>query len=395
MEVVPPIIEFTNKLYEQIVEKSHCKFTLIPVKNSDKWENVFFSPVNIYTSLGMVLFGSKCNTTTEMLTTMQLPVFSKYDTCHSEIHKLLYGFLKSAHGVEIFLANKLFAREGLDVKPTYKGNLEKYYNAQSENVTFNEDTRDQINKWVSEKTKGKIQQLLPPDFLTEDTSVVVIAITYFKGTWKTAFSQYHSNDSEFIMLDGSRPNVRLMYIESSFEMVELPQLNSRAVKIPFKDPKFSLLIVLPNKHDGLPNLLKLLYKTHGISSILSSHFIKTEMYLYLPKFKLKEGNALNLKSYLQEMGMKDAFCQGSADFTDICDSHNFCISNILHKAVLEVDEKGAEAAAATVTQIIPLSLCIDEEVKMEFRIDHPFFIAIIWNNCLPMFIGHVINPIEN
>ncbi|TNN17092.1 Leukocyte elastase inhibitor isoform 1 [Schistosoma japonicum] len=384
MEVVPPIIEFTNKLYEQIVEKSH-----------HKWENVFFSPVNIYTSLGMILFGSKCNTKTEMLTTMQLPVCLKYDTCHSEIYKLLYGFLKSAHGVEIFLANKLFAREGLDVKPNYKSNLEIYYNAQAENVTFNEDTLDQINKWVSEKTKGQIQQLLSPDFLTEDISAVVIAITYFKGTWKTAFSEYYSNDSEFIMLDGSKSKVKLMHIESSFEMVELQQLNSRAVKIPFKDPKFSMLIVLPNKHDGLPNLLKLLYKTHGISSILSSDFKKTEMYLYLPKFKLKEGNALNLRSYLQEMGMKDAFCQGSADFTDICDSHNLCISNILHKAVLEVDEKGAEAAAATATKIIPLSLCIDDEPLIEFRINHSFIIAIIWNNCLPLYLGHVINPTDN
>nr|AAW24496.1 SJCHGC02865 protein [Schistosoma japonicum] len=134
MEVVPPIIEFTNKLYEQIVEKSHCKSNIISVKNLDKWENVFFSPVNIYTSL--ILFGSKCNTKTEMLTTMQLPVCLKYDTCHSEIYKLLYGFLKSVHGVEIFLANKLFAREGLDVKPNYKGNLEKYYNAQAENVGY-------------------------------------------------------------------------------------------------------------------------------------------------------------------------------------------------------------------------------------------------------------------
>ncbi|RTG91157.1 uncharacterized protein DC041_0012723, partial [Schistosoma bovis] len=97
-----------------------------------------------------------------------------------------------------------------------------------------------------------------------------------------------------------------------------------------------LLVVLPNTNDGLPDLLKSLCKDKGISSILSSNFTDTSIHLYLPKFKLKEGSAISLVGYLQKMGMREAFCPGSANFTNMSESSNFCIGDILHKAILEV-----------------------------------------------------------
>ncbi|VDP84395.1 unnamed protein product [Schistosoma mattheei] len=154
------------------------------------------------------------------------------------------------------------------------------------------------------------------------------------------------------------------------------------------------MVVLPNTNDGLPDLLKSLCKDKGISSILSSNFTDTSIHLYLPKFKLKEGSAISLVGYLQKMGMREAFCPGSANFTNMSESSNFCIGDILHKAILEVDERGAVAAAATSVEVINLSLCESEEPDEEFRVDHPFFISIIWNNTVPVFLGHVVAPTE-
>ncbi|VDP55949.1 unnamed protein product, partial [Schistosoma margrebowiei] len=102
--------------------------------------------------------------------------------------------------------------------------------------------------------------------------------------------------------------------------------------------RFTLLIVLPDANDGLPDLLDSMYKHGGISSILSTSFENTKLRLYLPKFKLREGNAIKLKDHLQKLGINDAFCDLSADFSNISDSDRLFISDVIHKAIFEVSQ---------------------------------------------------------
>ncbi|CAH8819214.1 unnamed protein product [Schistosoma curassoni] len=388
MDVQLSLMNFSEKFYGKILEEN--KICL------DKLENTFLSPFNIYTTLGMVLSGSALNTKAEIMKTMQLSERLEHDKVHSGISELLNNCSKRG-GVNIILSSGLFVERDVSIKQQFEIYLKTYYNALIEHMTFQTDiecARKRINKWVSEQTNGKIQQLLSPGSLEEDTRVVVLATTYFKGLWESAFPVSNSHVDKFFRLDRSKIDVRFMYINSSFGMVSLPHLKSRAIKIPFKSPKFSLLVVLPNTNDGLPDLLKSLCKDKGISSILSSNFTDTSIHLYLPKFKLKEGSAISLVDYLQKMGMREAFCPGSANFTNMSESSNFCIGDILHKAILEVDERGAVAAAATSAKVIPRSLCISKEPEVKFRVDHPFFIAIIWNNTVPVFLGHVVAPTE-
>ncbi|KAH9581884.1 Leukocyte elastase inhibitor, variant 3 [Schistosoma haematobium] len=209
------------------------------------------------------------------------------------------------------------------------------------------------------------------------------------------FPEDNSHTSEFYELNGSKMIVKLMYNESYFDMVSLPHLRSRAAKIPFKDPKFTLLIILPDANDGLPDLLDSMYKHGGISSILSTSFQNTKMRLYLPKFRLREGSAIKLKDHLRKLGINDAFCSLSADFSNVSDSDRMCISDVMHKAVFEVDEKGAVAAAATATQMVYCTSLRPHKPVPEFRVDHPFFISIVWNNCLPIFLGHITSPLND
>ncbi|VDO98883.1 unnamed protein product [Schistosoma mattheei] len=167
----------------------------------------------------MVLSGSGNNTKAEMTKAMQLSDCLEHDQVHHEIAQLLNDCSKPSEGVNIILANRLFV---------------------AQNVAFETDiegSRNRINQWVSEQTKGQIQELLSPGSLTKDTSAVVTATTYFKGLWNMCFPEDNSHTSEFYELSGSKMSVKLMYNESYFDMVSLPHLRSRAAKIPFKDPK--------------------------------------------------------------------------------------------------------------------------------------------------------------
>nr|CAX69453.1 Serpin B6 (Placental thrombin inhibitor) [Schistosoma japonicum] len=386
MAALQSLTNFTDKFYEQMLKEIH-----------GHWINTFLSPFNIYTAIAMVLCGSDNNTKAEMIRAMELSDCLEHAEVHSGIGALLKDCCKSDEGVEIILGNKLFAEQSVSIKERFKNDLKRYYDASAENMPFQLDpisSRLQINQWVSEQTKGKIQELLSPDSITQDTSVVVTATTYFKGMWKLPFPEYNSHVSEFHKLDGSNINVKLMFNEANFNLTSLPHLQSRAIKIPFKNPKFTLLVVLPDANNGLPDLLKLMYKKGGISSLLSNNFVNTKLKLYLPKFKLKEANALNLKNHLLKLGMIDAFCSVSADFRNISDSDKLFISDVMHKAILEVDEEGAVAASASATVMYMCSAIRSHQPVPEFRIDHPFFISIIWNDCLPLFLGHVVAPMN-
>ncbi|CAH8864137.1 unnamed protein product [Trichobilharzia szidati] len=388
MNILTSFASFANNFYCNMLGK--CP---------EKLENTFFSPFNIYTALGMVLSGCEKNTKVEIEKVMQLCGSLNYTETHDSIRDLLERCSLAEVGVEMILGNKLFTTVHAGVKENFKQNLAGYYSAETEHVPFETDPegcRKRINQWVSEKTKGKIEELLPFGSVAADTSIVVTATTYFKGEWQSAFPEFKSHDSDFHKLDGSKMTVKLMFTESSFNIITLPHLNSRAVKIPFKDPMFALLVILPDANDGLPNLLRSLSKGNTLSSIISSNdFEGTKLKLYLPRFKLKEGSSVSVKKILQGMGINDAFCPSSADFTGISESCRLCVSDVLHKAILEVDEKGAVAAAGTAIQISVMSIAIPIEHVPIFRVDHPFFISIVWNNSVPLFMGHITEPKED
>ncbi|CAH8539024.1 unnamed protein product [Schistosoma turkestanicum] len=377
---------FTETFYGEIVRE-----------NQSHLENTFLSPFNIYTALAMILSGSKDNTKSEIRRVMHLPNSLENREIHYGISGILGECIERGEGVEIIIGNGLFTADSLDVKEGFQNILKNYYNALTESMPFQtnpEDAETRINQLVSERTNGKIQRLIPSGSLSTDTSVLVIATTYFEGMWNQPFLQGSSHESDFFNLDGSKRNVKLMYMNAPFEMVNLPHLKSRAVKIPFKRPSYSLLVVLPNTNDGLPELLNSLSKNNGISSILSSDFKETSIHLYLPKFQLKEGNAISLANYLQRMGMKEAFSPGLANFLEISESNNLSLSDVLHKAILEVNEQGVVAAAATPAEIVQLAAPLPEFADEEFRVDHPFFVSIIWKDSVPIFLGHVTAPTD-
>ncbi|CAH8299214.1 unnamed protein product, partial [Schistosoma turkestanicum] len=173
METLQSVLNFTDMFYAEILEETH-----------DHLENSFVSPFNIFTALGMVLVGSEGNTKAEMIRVMQLSNHTEIDKIHNGFNELMTKCSEAGKGVDIILGSRLFTRKDMDIKEHFRNILKKHYNAIVENVLFQTDpesARIRINQWVSEQTNGKIQQLIPPKSLKNDTSAVVVSTTYFRG----------------------------------------------------------------------------------------------------------------------------------------------------------------------------------------------------------------------
>ncbi|KAF5404142.1 Leukocyte elastase inhibitor A, partial [Paragonimus heterotremus] len=112
---------------------------------------------------------------------------------------------------------------------------------------------------------------------------------------------------------------------------------------------------------------------------------------FLPKFKLSQCEPVNAKALLQQCGINSIFNPNEADLTKLCGSRKLFVSDVFHKAILEVDEEGATAAAATAVRIATFCATMTPVV----RVDRPFIVALICASTVPVFIGHVTHPESN
>ncbi|KER24545.1 hypothetical protein T265_14398 [Opisthorchis viverrini] len=147
-----------------------------------------------------------------------------------------------------------------------------------------------------------------------------------------------------------------------------------------------MLVLLPNERTGLPKLLSQLRASGKIASVLSETFVGQEVYLSLPKFKFSEGEPLDVKEVFEKCGVRELFGAG-ANLSKLSNL-KLSVSDALHKAILEVDEEGATAAAATSFRVAKCA----RVTYVKIRVEHPFVVALICDSKLPVFVGHVVKP---
>ncbi|CAL8098650.1 unnamed protein product [Calicophoron daubneyi] len=248
--------------------------------------------------------------------------------------------------------------------------------------------RCHINEWVASSTGGKIQHLLPSGCLTENSALLIVNAIYFNGSWQSAFDKQDTEEAEFYRLDGSAIPVQMMYLEEDSDYVDLPGMDARAIRLPFKEEKWAMLIVLPNRNDGLSFLISQMMCNGALNSLLSTTFLPKRITLYLPRFKMME-SVSNLKLALANLGINRLFSSTECDLSGISPDRPLFVSDICHRAVLEIDERGARATAAT-------DLCVSDGIgdyfNECFRVDHPFFVALLSPNNTIAFMGHVTSP---
>jgi len=262
----------------------------------------------------------------------------------------------------------------------------KHYKASLISVDFKntpEQARIQINKWVEQKTNNKIQDLIKPGILNPLTRLVLTNAIYFKGDWAIPFRERSTHDAPFWLNRDNSVTVPLMTQEEYFRWGKHEAM--QLLELPYAGNNLSMIILLPNEVDGLPALEASLTQDN-LSSWLKS-LKKRELRVFLPKFKMT--SEFNLSRMLGAMGMPDAFTT-NADFSGMTGTKELFISAVVHKAFVDVNEEGTEAAAATA---VTMRMTAVATPPPEFRADHPFLFLIRHNpSGSILFLGRVINP---
>jgi serpin B len=350
--------------------------------------NVFFSPYSISAALAMTYAGARDETATQMASTLHfdLPP-DKLHPAFSEL-KTNLDAIQEKGKVRLAVANSLWPQVGFDFRQDYLALCEQYYGSAIVPVDFSRHTeaaRTKINDWVSERTDGKIDELIGPGRLDELSRIVLVNAIYFKGDWRTKFDASRTQDQPFHISSGTPVTARLMEQTADFSYAEFPDL--QVLEMPYAGGDISMVVLLPHDVDGLTNLEAQL-TPENLNSWING--LGTEkVHVFFPGFTFR--SQFLLADTLSAMGMPDAF-DATADFSGMDGRKDLYISSVIHEAYVKVDEKGTEAAAATA--VVMTELVMAEPLRIPtFRADHPFLFLIRDNETGSiLFLGRVMNP---
>ena len=350
--------------------------------------NIFFSPYSISTALAMTYAGARGNTEEEMAKTLRFsldqeslhPAFANIE---SRLNKL-----QKAGNVKLSVANSLWPQQGYRLLDEYLSLVKKHYGVSITPVDYKharEAARKMINKWVEDKTQDKIKDLIQPGVLDALTRLVLVNAIYFKGNWESQFKISRTKDAPFYVTPNKSVQAPIMSQKQKFRYAEIETL--QVLELPYVGDELSMIVLLPRKADGL----KQLESNLSVESLKrwKRRIGKREVLVFLPKFKMT--SMFRLDKTLVSMGMVDAFNDSKANFAGMDGRPDWLyIGAVLHKAFVDVNEEGTEAAATTA---VVMKLSGMPAPPPTFRADHPFVFLIHENRTGNiLFMGRVTDP---
>ncbi|CAH9090165.1 unnamed protein product [Cuscuta epithymum] len=372
-----------------------AKHVFFKVANGDR--NLALSPLSINIALGMVAAGSTDHLRRSLLAFLKADSAPDFDAF--AFHVVANILADSSHigGPSLSAANGVWMEQTVSFKPSYKEILERFYNAAAQSADFRskkDEAVDVVNLWVEKKTGGLIKNVLDKNNVCPETTIIILAnALYFKGVWAEEFEEIYTKDRDFYLMNGSSIQVPFMssaqrqYVKAfdDFKILSLPYKQGKDMKW-----RFSMYFVLPNAKDGLPSLMDMITKE---SQFLERHTPRIPVKVgefRIPKFKITFGfDALNV---LEDLGVQ--FSGGGLGEMVVDPKESPFVSSIIHKCVVDVNEKGTEAAAATLFMACGCARSMVEEEKIDFVADHPFAFFIREDvSGLVVFVGTVVNPL--
>ncbi|MFW6164516.1 MAG: serpin family protein [Planctomycetota bacterium] len=348
--------------------------------------NLFFSPFSISTALAMTYAGARDETADQMAKTLHFEL--NQERLHAAMGDLV-GVMNEAskqEGAELIVANALWGQEGFKFLDDFLKVNREHYAAGLRQVNFaqTEQARQTINAWVADQTRNLIPELLPAGVLDAMTRLVLTNAIYFKGKWLHEFKPKRTKDLPFTTADGTEVQTPMMRQTEDAGYAE--GKTWQAVSLPYMGRELSMVVVLPKAKDGLAKLEKA-FTADFVAGKLA-RLRRQEVALTLPKFKLE--SRFSLGKVLAAMGMPLAFDQAKADFSGMTGRSDLYISAVVHKAVVEVNEEGTEAAAATG---VVMTLKAMPRPPKVFKADHPFLFFIRHEPTGSiLFLGRVADP---
>ena len=345
-------------------------------------ENSFISPFSIGTALAMTLNGAAGQTRVDMHQTMQLGAMEMNDV-NSAYQTLLTALPAMDPGVEVLPANSIWYREGYPVEEDFLNVNRQSFFSEVNAVDFTDPAaKDLINGWVDSKTRGLINKII--DEVPSNIVMYLINAVYFKGAWTKAFNPEDTYETPFYLASGGETQVKMM----SFGGVRLPYFATsefQSVDLDYGDGVFAMSIFLPNEDITMDEAIAAVESVDW--EILADAYQRDSILFGMPRFKMEYEETLN--EVLIALGMEKAFTPGVADFSKISAAGGLNIDQVKHKAFIEVNEEGTEAAAVTSIGIVETSVPTIPDVI----VNRPFLFVIrdkATNGIL--FVGKMMNP---
>ncbi|MFT3753144.1 MAG: serpin family protein [Paludibacter sp.] len=340
--------------------------------------NVFVSPLSVSIALGMTWNGANGQTKTEMETALKINGLPATDI--NDYYKVMQSTLPTIDPTtKLSLANSIWYRDGFEVKTDFLQTNSTYFDAEVREIDFAKAwAKDTINNWCARKTNNLITNVL--DEIPGNAVMYLINAVYFKGIWRKQFETKNTIESNFTNEANQLIKVNMMYQKDTFSYAQ--DESAQYLDMPYGNKAFSMTVILPNEGKTTADVLNNLTVENWKNTL--SGMTQQEVDVYLPRFKTK--NKFLLNNELKQMGMRLAF-DGPADFSGIAND-DLLISRVIHDTYVEVTEKGTEAAAVTVVEIIKTSMPLNPT----FRVNKPFIYIIREKSTgVILFIGKMGN----
>ncbi|KAH8391011.1 hypothetical protein KR215_003742, partial [Drosophila sulfurigaster] len=357
-----------------------------PIALSNQRRNVVYSPSSVHAMLGLLYCVSHFETANELRRVGQ---FVDDQASVGKDFQRLNAQLQQLDGAQLIVANKLFYnREHSSLNPDFRRYANQLFGTDIEAVDMRraDNTARKINAWGADATRQKIRELVSASDIDEQTHALLVNAIYFKARWATEFSSMDTNPEKFRVSSNAVVTVPMMYNDDIFPYADLPELNAKALELPYAGTQATMLLILPNEVEGLPQLERMLAHPDNDLNVIASRLRRETVTVRLPKFRIEMEQ--DLMRPLQQLGVNRMFTVDSE--IDAMLMKKVTISKFLQKAYIDVNEAGSEAAAASYAKFVPLSLPLKSR---EFTADHPFIFAIRTPETV-LFIGHVVLPTQ-
>jgi serpin B len=356
-----------DPLATQLAERNNRFGLELMAKLHKDGQNLFLSPFSIASALQMTSGAAAGETRSEMLKTLHVE-----DLALPEANRALIDLTLAHVGTALALANSLWGNsEIVTLNEDFAEECRRNYSAEVRTLPFADPrTLLTINRWISDRTAGKIPQLL--DKIPRDAAGYLISAVHFKDAWYRAFEAARTHQADFTLGEGRSKKVQMMNGVGNYPYVETEEY--QAVGLAFGPKRHAVMwFLIPARGRSLSDVLRML-DTERLKEITGAP--RRRGSVSIPRFTLRY--KAELTDSLREMGIVQAFDARTADFSRFSSvAARFVISRVLHEAVLEVKEEGAEAAAATAVEAVPTAVALPHEKAFEFVADQPFFAAII------------------
>lgn len=352
-------------------------------------KDLFFSPFSIRMALAMCAVGAKGETRRVLTDLIGAPESVQEQNRHfARLLKLLYG--DGQRPFQLVTANALWGQQGYHFKSDFQEAIADSYDGALHIVNFRaqpDEAIKTINAWVSGKTREKIKELVKRDFINDDTRLVLTNAIYFKGRWERAFEDAETRDEDWHGPNGTC-SVPMMHQQGGCLYYEGDDF--QALELCYQGQQISMLIVLPRRKDSLAAVERQWATKDAYRQVTDGLDYQETVFVSLPCFKLEI--EFKLKPVLCGLHAELAFSD-EADFSGIGEEP-LKISEVVHKAFVEVNEEGTEAAAATaVGMVLCAGISGPAPQPKTFKADHPFFFFIRDRKTnAVLFAGRVVDP---